>query len=336
MIEAYLQHESERKSEGIPARPLDPQQVSELCALLENPPVEKEPFLLQLFRERVSPGVDPAAKVKAEFLSEIIDNRKRSPLISRKEAVRLLGTMLGGYNISPLIEALKDEELADEAVKALSGTILVYEAFDEVVSLSKTNTAAKKVIKSWANAEWFTGKAGVPETIKVKVYKVEGEINTDDFSPAGDAWSRPDIPLHALCHGQNALSLGARNHRQVPRRRLPGCFCRRCGGHRLLPQIRLQQSFSGISARIFRACPTRRRGGVIIGGVIAPIFFNTAQDSGALPLKADVTKMNTGDVIVINTQKEKSTSEDGRTALHFRSSPRIPLPMNSAPAAGFP
>jgi aconitate hydratase 2/2-methylisocitrate dehydratase len=316
MIEAYLQHENERKAEGIPAKPLDPQQLSELCALLESPPEGKESFLLQLFRDRVSPGVDPAAKVKAEFLSEIIKNRKRSPLISRKEAVRLLGTMLGGYNIVPLIDALKDGELADEAVKALSATILIYDAFDDVLSLSKTNTAARKVLESWANAEWFGGKPGLPDSIKVKVFKVEGEINTDDFSPAGDAWSRPDIPLHALSMGKSRFPGGSNT---ISRFRAEGW------------QVAFVGDVVGTGSSRKSACnsllwhigedipfvPNKRRGGVIIGGVIAPIFFNTAQDSGALPLKADVTGMKTGDVIIIDTVKGEITGENGELVSTF-------------------
>ncbi|HKZ17397.1 MAG TPA: aconitate hydratase B, partial [Geobacteraceae bacterium] len=203
MIEKYLQHEAERKAQGIPAKPLESGQVVELCRLLEDPPEGKAAFLLHLFRERIAPGVDPAAEVKAAFLSGIISGSARSPLISRQEAVRLLGTTLGGYNVAPLIAALSDAELADEAADALSGTILMYDAFDEVLDLSRTNAAAKRVVESWADAEWFSGRQELPETIKVKVFKVEGEINTDDFSPAGDAWSRPDIPLHALSMGKS-------------------------------------------------------------------------------------------------------------------------------------
>ena len=202
MIEAYLKHEEERNAQGIPALPLTPEQTTDLCKLLENPPAGKEEFLVHLLKERVSPGVDPAAEVKAGFLAGIVKGTKKSPLISKVDAIRLLGTMLGGYNVYPLVDALKDNELADEAACALSGMTLVYDGFDKVVELSKSNAAAKKVLQSWADADWFTNRPGVPETIKVKVFKVEGEINTDDFSPAGDAWSRPDIPLHALAMGK--------------------------------------------------------------------------------------------------------------------------------------
>jgi len=202
MIEKYLAHETERRALGIPPLPLDPEQTRELCGFLTSPPAGREGFLLHLFKERISPGVDPAARVKADYLAGIIAGREKSPLISPLEAIRILGTMLGGYNVKPLIEALGQAELADEAARALSRTILVYEAFDEVLSLSQSLPAARKVLEWWANAEWFTSRPAVPEIIRVRVFKVEGEINTDDFSPAGDAWSRPDIPLHALSMGK--------------------------------------------------------------------------------------------------------------------------------------
>ncbi|RNC68630.1 MAG: bifunctional aconitate hydratase 2/2-methylisocitrate dehydratase [Desulfuromonadales bacterium] len=320
MIEAYLMHEAERKAQGIPAKPLDPEQTAGLCALLESPPAGKEEFLLNLLKERVSPGVDPAAEVKAAFLAEIIKGTKKSPLVSRNDAVQILGTMLGGYNVAPLVEALKDAELADEAAKALCGITLVYDAFDQVLELSKSNAAAKKVMESWANAEWFTSKAGVPETIKVKVFKVEGEINTDDFSPAGDAWSRPDIPLHALAMGKTRFPSGLETIAKF-----------RADGY----QVAFVGDVVGTGSSRKSACnsvlwhigqdipcvPNKKTGGVIIGGVIAPIFFNTAQDSGALPLKADVTKMNTGDVIVIDTVKGEIKSEGGEVLSTFKISP---------------
>jgi aconitate hydratase 2 / 2-methylisocitrate dehydratase len=340
MIEAYLMQEAERNALGIPALPLTPEQTAELSTLLEAPPAGKEEFLLHLLKERVSPGVDPAAEVKAGFLAAIIDGSRKSPLISRKGAVAILGTMMGGYNVAPLIGALSDAELADEAATALSGMTLVYDGFERVVELSKSNTAAMKVLQSWANAEWFTGKAGVPETIKVKVYKVEGEINTDDFSPAGDAWSRPDIPLHALAMGKTRFPDGLAT---IAKFRADGF------------QVAFVGDVVGTGSSRKSACnsvlwcigneipcvPNKKTGGVIIGGVIAPIFFNTAQDSGALPLKADVTKMSTGDVIVINTAKGEITTESGELlstfqiapntlANEFRAGGRIPLIIGRA------
>jgi aconitate hydratase 2/2-methylisocitrate dehydratase len=340
MIETYLKHEEERASQGIPPLPLTPEQTTELCKLLVAPPAGKEAFLLNLLKERISPGVDPAAEVKAAFLAEIIKGTKNSPLVSKVEAVRILGTMLGGYNVGPLVEALKDAALAEEAAIALSGMTLVYDGFDRVVELAKTNAAAKKVLTSWANAEWFTSRQGVPATIKVKVFKVEGEINTDDFSPAGDAWSRPDIPLHALAMGKTRFP-----------NRLAQIAEWRAAGH----QVAFVGDVVGTGSSRKSACnsvlwhmgqdipcvPNKKTAGVIIGGVIAPIFFNTAQDSGALPIKADVSKLNDGDVIIINSAKGEITNEAGAVlstfklapntiADEFRAGGRIPLIIGRA------
>ncbi len=320
MIEAYLAHEAERAAQGIPALPLNPEQTAGLCELLVNPPAGKEAFLMNLLKERGSPGVDPAAKVKAEFLAAILNGSKSSPLVSKIEAVRILGTMMGGYNVAPLVDSLKVADLAEEAAKALSGMTLVYDAFDQVVELSKSNEPAKKVLTSWANAEWFTSKPALAETIKVKVFKVEGEINTDDFSPAGDAWSRPDIPLHALAMGKTRFP-----------NRLKDIADWRAAGN----QVAFIGDVVGTGSSRKSACnsvlwhigqdipavPNKKTAGVIIGGVIAPIFFNTAQDSGALPLKADVTKMNDGDVIIINTVKGEISNEKGEVLSTFKISP---------------
>jgi aconitate hydratase 2/2-methylisocitrate dehydratase len=182
MIEAYFQHEAERREKGIPPLPLDPEQTKSLCELLQNPPSGKEEILLFLLKERVSPGVDPAALVKAEFLASIMAGNLKSPLVTPLEAVRILGTMLGGYNVQPLIAALAIPALAEEAVAALSRTILVYDAFDEIAALARTLPAARNVLLSWANAEWFTERPTLPETVTVRIFKVDGEINTDDFS----------------------------------------------------------------------------------------------------------------------------------------------------------
>ena len=340
MIEAYLMHEKERSAQGIPALPLNPEQTAGLCELLQSPPAGKEAFLMNLLTERISPGVDPAAEVKAAFLAEILTGAKSSPLIDKKKAVQILGSMIGGYNVQPLISVLGDAELADEAACALSGMTYVYDAAAQVIKLSKTNAAAKKVVESWANAEWFTNKAGVAETITVKVFKVEGEINTDDFSPAGDAWSRPDIPLHALAMGKTRFPGG-----------IEEIVKWRAEGH----QVAFVGDVVGTGSSRKSACnsvlwyigddipcvPNKRRGGVIIGGVIAPIFFNTAQDSGALPLRMDVAKMNMGDVITINTAKGEVTNEAGEVISifeikpdtvsdEFRAGGRIPLIIGCA------
>ncbi len=320
MIEAYLMHEKERNTQGIPALPLSPEQTAELCRLLQDPPAGREDFLLNLFTERISPGVDPAAEVKAAFLAEILKGTKTSPLIDKKKAVQILGTMIGGYNVKPLVEALKVAELADAAAGALSGITLVYDGFDEVLALSKSNAAAKKVLESWANAEWFTNKPAMPETIKVKVYKVDGEINTDDFSPAGDAWSRPDIPLHALAMGKTRFPAG---NADIAKFRADGyqvAFVGDVVGTGSSRKSACNSVLWHIGNEI-PAVPNKKTGGVIIGGVIAPIFFNTAQDSGALPLKMDVTAFNTGDVIIINTVKGEVTDESGKVLTTFSISP---------------
>jgi aconitate hydratase 2/2-methylisocitrate dehydratase len=320
MIESYLRQKEERNAQGIPALPLTPEQTAELCELLQNPPAGKEEFLLNLFTERISPGVDPAAEVKAGFLAEIVTGAKKSPLIDKKRGVEILGTMIGGYNVQPLIETLKIKELADEAAIALSGLTYVYDAAEQVIDLAKTNAAAKKVVESWAAAEWFTKKPELAETITVKVFKVEGEINTDDFSPAGDAWSRPDIPLHALAMGKTRFPGGIE---QIAKWRAEG------------HQVAFVGDVVGTGSSRKSACnsvlwcigedipavPNKRRGGVIIGGVIAPIFFNTAQDSGTLPLRMDVSKLNMGDVVTINTKKGEVTNESGAVVSTFEIKP---------------
>ncbi len=320
MIDAYLTHVAERMELGIPAKPLDPGQTRELCKLLEAPPAGKEAFLLDLLENRVSPGVDPAAEVKAAFLAGIVRGTAASPVLSRKDAVRILGTMLGGYNVAPLVEALGDPELADGAARALAATTQVYDAFDGVAALARENAAARKVLESWAAAEWFTSRAGVPAEIKVKVFKVDGEINTDDFSPAGDASTRPDIPLHALAMGKTRFPQG-----------LATIAAFRAEGF----QVAFVGDVVGTGSSRKSACnsvlwhtgvdipcvPNKRRNGVLLGGVIAPIFFNTAQDSGALPIKTDVTKLKTGDVVVIDTVKGEVRSEGGEVLSTFKLSP---------------
>ncbi len=320
MIEAYLAHQQERNAQGIPALPLNPEQTAALCELLQAPPAGQEDFLMNLLTERVSPGVDPAAEVKAAFLAEIVAGSKSSPLIDKVKAVGILGTMIGGYNVQPLIDALKDTALAADAANALSAMTYVYDAADQVIELAKNNAAAKQVVESWANAEWFTNKPRLAETITVKVFKVEGEINTDDFSPAGDAWSRPDIPLHALAMGKTRFPGGINEIAKW-----------REAGH----QVAFVGDVVGTGSSRKSACnsvlwcigddipavPNKRRGGVIIGGVIAPIFFNTAQDSGALPLRMDVTKMNMGDIITINTAKGEVTNEAGEVISTFAIKP---------------
>ena len=198
MLKDYENHLKERLEQGIPPLPLDAEQVADLVELIKNPPEGKESLLLVLLTNRVPAGVDEAAYVKAAFLNEIALGTEKVSSIDRSEATKLLGTMLGGYNIEPLVKLLEDNEVGDIAVDALSNTLLIFDARHDVLDLSKSNDRAKKVIDSWAEGEWFTNKPEVPELIKASAFVVDGEINTDDLSPATEAWSRPDIPLHAL------------------------------------------------------------------------------------------------------------------------------------------
>lgn len=320
MIGAYLQHEAQRREQGIPPLPLDPEQTQSLCELLQEPPAGREEFLLHLLKERVPPGVDPAAQVKAGFLTAILDGSLTCPLITPLEAVRILGTMLGGYNVKPLIAALAMPEYADEAAAALSRTILIYDAFDEVANLAKTLPAARTVLESWAQAEWFTSRPALPDTITVRIFRVDGEINTDDFSPAGDAWSRPDIPLHALSMGKSRFPGGNETIASY-----------RAGGD----AVAFVGDVVGTGSSRKSACnsvlwhigediphvPNKRRGGVILGGAIAPIFYNTAQDSGALPIRCDVSRLKNGERVTIETGKGRIVSEQGETLATFSLAP---------------
>ena len=322
----------ERKALGVPPKPLDPEQTRELVKLLQKPPKGKEQFLLDLISNRVSPGVDPAAEVKAGFLAEIVKGTKKSPLIDKTKAIELLGTMGGGYNVPPLVAALKVKALAAGAAKALSGITYVYDAFDDVAALAKAkNAAAKTVLDSWAAAEWFTSKPGIPATVKVKVFKVDGEINTDDFSPAGDASTRPDIPLHAQAMGKTRFPGGLKTIAEFRAQGFQVAFVGDVVGTGSSRKSACN-SVQWVIGDDIPFVPNKKRGGVIIGGVIAPIFFATAQDSGALPIKADVSKLKTGDVVVVDTTKGELRRRAAR-CWRPSSSRRPPSPTSSAPAA---
>jgi len=342
MIEEYLLHERERSRLGLPALPLTPGQAEALCGQLTSPPQGQEQFLMTLLKERISPGVDPAARVKASFLADIISGAKTSPLISPVDAIRILGSMLGGYNVAPLIAALRDSRLADEAAAALSGMTLIHGAFDEVSALVEAgNAAAAKVMSSWAEAEWFTSRPAMPSTIKLKVFKVDGEINTDDFSPAGDAWSRPDIPLHALSMGKTRFPGGLNTIVEFRRDGYQVAFVGDVIGTGSSRKSACNSLLWAIGDEI-PGVPNKKKNGVIIGGAIAPIFFNTAQDSGALPVRADVTSLKTGDVIVVDTVQGLITDETGTTVIsrftlapvtladEYRAGGRIPLIIGRA------
>ena len=320
MIENYLKHEAYRAEKGIPALPLDANQTTELCELLQNPPAGKEDFLLNLFTERIAPGVDPAAEVKANFLNDILKGNKSSALINKEDAVRILGTMIGGYNVTPLIDALKDNEIAQFAVEALKNITLVYDSFDTVAEMSKSNDYAMQVLKSWADAEWFTTKNPLPETATVKAYKVDGEINTDDFSPASDASTRPDIPLHALAMGKTLFPDG---NATIAKWRAEGSKVAFVGDVVGTGSSRKSATNSVLwhIGEDIPAVPNKRREGFVLGGVIAPIFFNTVEDSGGMPIICDVTKINSGDIITINTKEGKITNEAGDVISTFELKP---------------
>ncbi|MFC2140790.1 bifunctional aconitate hydratase 2/2-methylisocitrate dehydratase [Acidobacteriota bacterium] len=320
MMEAYLEHVSQRNAQGIPPLPLTPEQAKGVCELLQSPPPGEENFLLNLFKDRISPGVDPSAKVKADFLGQILKGEVSSPIITKKEAIEILGTMIGGYNIRYLIDALKDPELADDAVKRLSHITLVYDAFDEVLELSKTNEFAKKVIESWATADWFTSKPQLEEEFTVRVFKVDSETNTDDLSPAGDAWSRPDIPLHALSMGKTRFPGGIETIAEWRREGSRVAFIGDVVGTGSSRKSATNSLLWHIGENI-PAVPNKRRSGIVIGGVIAPIFFNTVQDSGGLPLIADVTKLRMGEIVTIHTKKGQIIGESGNILATFKITP---------------
>jgi aconitate hydratase 2/2-methylisocitrate dehydratase len=316
VLEAYRKHVAERAEQGVPPKPLDEQQTADLVALLKNPPAGEEAFLVDLLENRVPAGVDPAAYVKAAFLAAVTTGEATSPLVDAKKAVKLLGTMLGGYNVQPLVKLL-DTPLAADAVSALKSTLLMFDAFHDVDEKSKAGNAfAKELIQSWADAEWFTNRPEVPQKLTVTVFKVTGETNTDDLSPAQDAWSRPDIPLHA-----NAMLKNARD----------GIFPDQAGSLGPVKQIEALKAKGHTVAYVgdvvgtgssrksatnsvlwftgddIPYIPNKRDGGVCIGSKIAPIFFNTMEDAGALPFEADVANLNTGDVIDIYPYEGKIT-----------------------------
>ena len=320
MLESYRQHAKERAALGIPPEPLSPAQTAELVKLMENPPAGEGDFLLELLSERVPAGVDQAAFVKAGFLAAVAKGESSSPLIDAPGAVRLLGTMLGGYNVGPLIELLDDAALGSLAADQLEGTLLIFDAFHDVEELAKGGSEnAKRVIQSWADAEWFTRKPKLAEAIQVTVFMVEGETNTDDLSPAPDAWSRPDIPLHALAMLKNPRpgihdALG-----QIAELAKKGHPIAYVGDVVGTGSSRKSATNSVIwhMGRDIPHVPNKRVGGFCIGGKIAPIFFNTMEDSGALPIECDVSKMSMGDVITLHPYEGRITNEQGETISEF-------------------
>ena len=319
MLKAYRDHIAEREKEGIPPKPLEAQQVADLVELIKSPPAGEEEYLLELLTQHVPAGVDEAAYVKAGFLTTIIRGEATSPLIDAVKAVEILGTMLGGYNIQPLIASLDNDQTAPAAVKALSHTLLVFDAFHDVCEKAEAGNAyAKQVLESWANAEWFTSKPPLADKITVSVFKVPGETNTDDLSPAQDAWSRPDIPLHA-----NALLKNPREG--VSDKPLEKIQELKELGHPVAyvgdvvgtgsSRKSATNSVLWLMGEDIPYIPNKRNGGYCFGSKIAPIFFNTMEDSGALPIEMDVSKMNTGDVIDVYPHEGKVTRHDSDEVL---------------------
>ncbi|OSI10364.1 bifunctional aconitate hydratase 2/2-methylisocitrate dehydratase [Neisseria zoodegmatis] len=327
MLEAYRKAAAEREALGIPALPLTAQQTADLVELLKNPPAGEGEFLVDLLANRVPPGVDDASKVKASFLAAVAEGSVTSPLVSPEYATELLGTMLGGYNIHPLIELLDNDKLAPIAAEGLKHTLLMFDSFHDVEEkVQKGNEHAKAVLESWANAEWFTSREKVPEKITVTVFKVDGETNTDDLSPAPDAWSRPDIPLHALAM--------LKNPRDGINPDKPG----EVGPIKLLEELKAKghpvayvgdvvgtgsSRKSATNSVIWHTgldipfVPNKRYGGVCLGGKIAPIFFNTQEDSGALPIEVDVSQLKMGDVVDILPYEGKIV-KNGETVAEFQ------------------
>ncbi len=326
MLEAYNTIAVERAALGIPALPLSKDQTAELVKLLKNPPAGKEAELIELITNRVPAGVDEAAKVKAEFLDLVAKGTEKSPLISRVKATELLGTMLGGYNIKPLVELLSDAECGAAAAAALKKTLLMFDYFHDVQELAeKGNANAKSVMQSWADAEWFTSRPAVPESLKLTVFKVTGETNTDDLSPAPDAWSRPDIPLHATVMLKNPRTgiepdeTGVRGPmKQIAELQKKGNQIAYVGDVVGTGSSRKSATNSVLwwTGKDIPFVPNKRFGGVCLGSKIAPIFFNTMEDAGALPIELDVNQMNMGDVIELRPYEGKAL-KDGKEITSF-------------------
>ena len=327
MLEAYRQHVKERAAQGIPPLPLNAEQVNELVQLLKNPPAGEENSLVELLTDRVPPGVDEAAYVKAGFLAAVAKGEAASPLIDRRRAVELLGTMLGGYNIQPLIDLLDDAELGELAAEQLKFTLLMFDAFHDVDERAKAGSVnAKAVLQSWADAEWFTRKPKVAEAIKLIVFKVTGETNTDDLSPAQDAWSRPDIPLHALAMLKNARDgiepddagkVGPMSTIEaLEQKGLPLAYVGDVVGTGSSRKSATNSVLWHMGDDI-PFVPNKRAGGVVLGGKIAPIFFNTVEDSGALPIECPVDDLTMGDVIVVKPYAGTIEDESGKLISEF-------------------
>ena len=328
-LKTYRNHVAERAVLGIPPLPLSAKQTGELIELLKSPPQGEDEFLLELITHRVPAGVDDAAKVKASYLAAVAHGSEKCSLISREKATQLLGTMLGGYNISPMIELLDDAEIsvATQAASGLKSTLLMFDQFHDVKEKAdKGNKYAKAVLQSWADAEWFTSRPEVPESIKLTIFKVAGEINTDDLSPAPDAWSRPDIPLHALAMHKNARP-GVTPEEDGKRGPIKFIEELKAKGHLVAyagdvvgtgsSRKSATNSVLWFTGQDIPFVPNKRFGGVCLGTKIAPIFYNTMEDSGALPIELDVSQMAMGDVIELRPYEGKAL-KDGVVIAEFK------------------
>jgi aconitate hydratase 2/2-methylisocitrate dehydratase len=331
VLKAYRQHMEERAAEGIVPKPLDAEQVNGLVELLKNPPAGEEAFLTDLLENRIPAGVDDAAYVKAAFLAAVAKGETHSPIIDNVRATELLGTMLGGYNIEPLISLLDHDATAATAASALSKTLLMFDAFHDVVEKSESNEHAMSILQSWANAEWFLNKENVPEKITVTVFMVDGETNTDDLSPAGDAWSRPDIPLHAKAMLIKTMDRPLETIEELKQKGHPLAYVGDVVGTGSSRKSATNSVLWHMGDDIPHI-PNKKDGGVCLGGKIAPIFFNTMEDAGALPIECDVTKMAMGDVITIHPYEGKITNEAGDTISEFELS--TPVLLDEVRAGG--
>ena len=318
MKEAYLKHCDERESENLPPLALNAKQTKSVVeCLLEG---NDDDFYLNLLTHRVPPGVDEAAYVKAGFLTSVAKGEETCNAISKKHATFLLGTMLGGYSIASLIELLDDEKTAEAACDALSHTILIYEAHQQILEKSSSNSYAKKIVDSWASADWFTSKAPLPESIKVTVFRVDGETNTDDLSPATEAWSRPDIPLHAKAMLIKKMDRPLEKIEKLKQKGLPLAYVGDVVGTGSSRKSAINSVLWHMGEPI-DYIPNKNSGGIVLGGKIAPIFFNTAEDSGALPIQCDVSELNMGDEITIFPYEGVIKDASGKVVSKFDLAP---------------
>jgi len=305
---------------GVPPLPLNANGVGDLVRLFEKPPKGEEQFLLELLRDRVPPGVDDAARAKAEFLARVARKQVATPLLSPTEAVALLGTMMGGYSVDALVGLLENKDRAADAAEALKQVVLIFADFEKIERLAKTNPRARAVIESWAEGEWFTRTPEFPESLEVIVYKVPGEVNTDDFSPASEASTRSDIPLHALSMFKSRAPEAIKEIRELRKNGLPVAFVGDVVGTGSSRKSAINSLIWWIGEDI-PYVPNKRRGGLVIGGKIAPIFFGTARDSGALPIECDVSALKTGQKVLLNFKEGRIADESGKTLSSFTLEP---------------